>query len=70
MLLVHSLRGLICESVTEITIQLLGVSDPASAQHLKSIRLIWVILTKIANVALLLVFAPEMACERVLVLVD
>lgn len=68
MLLVYIFRRLICLSVTEITIQLLGVSDPASTQDFKSVCFIWVILTEVTHISLLLILAPYMARKRVLML--
>lgn len=67
-LLVYCLSCLVCQRVTEVAIQLLGVGDPAGAQDLKGIGLIRIVLAEVTNVALLLILGPHIAPERILML--
>ena len=68
-LAIDGLKGLVRLRCDEITVQLFRVVDPSGTEHFKGAGFVWVIFTEVANVTLLLVCAPQVACERVLVLV-
>lgn len=54
----------------EIAIELFRVVDPSSTQDFESIGFVGIILTQVANIALLFILVPQVALEGILMLVD
>ena len=67
---VHLLQCLVILRCYEVTVQLLAVVNPPCTEHFERTGLVGVVLTQVADMALLFVCRPQVTGERILVLED